>query len=594
MATPFKFKNFYSLFYKCFNGQNNPEVIRLITNMDEIPDSGIVSRVIRKGVSLPKSWCIPVLREGTEKIICRFNDMSDCDPRQLYVETLDDCIAEFISQMEKERYSDTKQILNAILSAMKIQSQNRTLREKVKLLNSVPSSTILAVLLQTALINELASKKQTDLEIQPQKEPKMEKQNPNKLHSDNVMDEEIPLNDSEFLNWAICQGEIAEVCMAFHVGADWWTNDSKRSVFLRLCNSPAVSIKVLSNPEYVSNSILENMKQTDKVYLKTDDILQVWNERSDRYSNLTHRVCSVPILHRMIIVRYRSGDGVCKISDYIYGKISREKLTRRIYKTTHSQYQIFLDEFLYLWQFASHENIGRTTERLVSQVTPNKNRKRNNKGYSLIQKHDYNYDYNFFEGEYFCYYYSIRNNGTILGGKLLLFKEDEKLKARLILGCQEDEQFDDLRLQTVLESSDEDIKQLFYDYRSKLYTKSRNIYYYYGDCSFNRNSIYIQFKTANTDCTSLFWGVSIPLDSNQVQYRGGLGIAVTKNGASLFRFFKIGFSRHRFSLHDKALEQHLKINLSTSPQLRNDENIMVREDEDVNWYRFIIDNENNI
>lgn len=165
MATPFRLKNFISIFYKCFNAQNNPEVIQLITNIKEIPDGATVSRVIKKGVTAPKSWCVPVLGEGTAQLVSRFSEMSDNEPRQLYVEMLDDCVIEFITQIRNNRYSDSKQIINTILSAGNFSQESDSIKDKIKLLSSIESKIILAVLLQTALINELSSKKSTEAEL---------------------------------------------------------------------------------------------------------------------------------------------------------------------------------------------------------------------------------------------------------------------------------------------------------------------------------------------------------------------------------------------------------------------------------------------
>lgn len=139
------------------------------------------------------------------------------------------------------------------------------------------------------------------------------------------------------------------VDMAFHSGTQW-RELSEKTATLNDILDKKIKLRILANRAETVNEITKSMKQRLKIYRGFDECLSDWHELECMYpETVAVRIPSVPLIHRIYKV---SGDatGALNVRFYSYGNDFPNKDFRMIFEYGTPEYQLYSDEFEYLWK----------------------------------------------------------------------------------------------------------------------------------------------------------------------------------------------------------------------------------------------------
>ena len=172
----------------------------------------------------------------------------------------------------------------------------------------------------------------------------------NSALADTSMRNEISTKTSEFFKETLKNtAEIQSVDMAFHAGANW-RHTSEKVEFLTYLIENKIPLRVLANTGAVVDNVTKSMTQPLRKYVGYDQNLQEWRELSLQFPEYIFvRTPSVPMLHRLYIIRGKDG-GAVNVKYYTYGNYKPEKDVRIAYKSGTREYKLYLEEFDYLWE----------------------------------------------------------------------------------------------------------------------------------------------------------------------------------------------------------------------------------------------------
>ena len=97
------------------------------------------------------------------------------------------------------------------------------------------------------------------------------------------------------------------------------------------------------------------MSQPLKKYVGFDNCVEEWRELARIYPDIIQvRIANVPLLHRLYILREET-DGVVNVKYYTYGNCTPDKDFRRSFDHSGMEYELYTQEFDYIWNKASYE-----------------------------------------------------------------------------------------------------------------------------------------------------------------------------------------------------------------------------------------------
>lgn len=141
--------------------------------------------------------------------------------------------------------------------------------------------------------------------------------------------------------------------MAFHSGSEWHIRSNIVEI-LREIIEKKIKLRVIVNERETVEDLAVHMRQPLKKYYGYDKSLKNWIEISQNYSDIICvKVAEVPLMHRFYCIRDKEY-GIVKVSFYTYGKYNSDKTFQYIFDSTDTEYEIYTDEFEYLWNKASH------------------------------------------------------------------------------------------------------------------------------------------------------------------------------------------------------------------------------------------------
>lgn len=157
----------------------------------------------------------------------------------------------------------------------------------------------------------------------------------------------------DFLNEVVqhfSEGEIASIDMAFH-GGDNWLRDSKMNYLLVTIMERNIPLRIIVNDEPSLKDMIPHMKQEHLSYVGFDWAIQNWKTFASQFpGKMSVRVSTIPLLHRVYLVRKQDGTGIANVSCYVYGKGSPNHSFRLNIEEHDSGFSVFQDEFDYLWE----------------------------------------------------------------------------------------------------------------------------------------------------------------------------------------------------------------------------------------------------
>lgn len=191
-----------------------------------------------------------------------------------------------------------------------------------------------------------------------------------------------------------------------------------------------------------------------------------------------------------------------------------------------------------------------------------------------------------YQGEYFIYYFSNHYENVIHSGKILLFQDYDQIKARMVIGIQNTNQYENKLFDRIFNISinNEEAYNVFLEYKKSLETKLlKRCYFYEGIVHFDDYSIEIPFNGKgkhNRHHQNLF----LVFNQSKDIYIGGLGLVLaTPNNQHLeYRCYKMGISRFELQLNDSRIQKLLKMNVYEHNR------IIISPKDDLSWYDLVL------
>lgn len=164
---------------------------------------------------------------------------------------------------------------------------------------------------------------------------------------------ELPFSGEDFILRGIEGGNIRSIDMAFHSGSDWRRKNSKVELLGDLI-SRQIPLRILVNDAKTVDTICSHMRQPLKKYVGFDNSIQEWAEVQAEFPDLVQiRICQVPLLHRLYLVRREDGSGCVALRYYTYGTYHTARDSKACYGGDSVEFALYAGEFDYLWDKAS-------------------------------------------------------------------------------------------------------------------------------------------------------------------------------------------------------------------------------------------------
>ncbi|MBQ4070987.1 MAG: toll/interleukin-1 receptor domain-containing protein [Clostridia bacterium] len=145
---------------------------------------------------------------------------------------------------------------------------------------------------------------------------------------------------------------LISIDMAFHAGSEWMRNTDMVASLSEL-QKEGCTVRVIINSAEAAERVCKHMRQPMKKYVKFEQNISDWVEMAKLYPHCIQlRVLDVPLLHRLYIVRGKDG-GQANVKYYSYGNYTPEKDFRLSFESPDPEYQLYADEFEYLWGIAT-------------------------------------------------------------------------------------------------------------------------------------------------------------------------------------------------------------------------------------------------
>ena len=191
-----------------------------------------------------------------------------------------------------------------------------------------------------------------------------------------------------------------------------------------------------------------------------------------------------------------------------------------------------------------------------------------------------------FIGTYRGYYPSVTED-VVIGSYLIIFEEDARLKATLIMGLCSDREMKGTRLRALL-SEERITYPKFREFHRNLPASRQRYSYYEGIVELTNSSLTICFHSSDMDQKKLILTLNLtgfhPSDPDR-EYLGGLAFALgTSDGPFDSRFFEMGLVRSTlpyFSLDSKGLFPLI------TPKVKN-HTVLLPSKADTAWYVYFL------
>ena len=166
--------------------------------------------------------------------------------------------------------------------------------------------------------------------------------------------EALNLNTADYINSALKKlGTITEIKMLFRAGSEWH-HKSELVDILRRAISENITVRVIINDAETVEQLSAHMRQPLKKYYGYSKSKEDWLEKARLYPECIQiRIADIPMMHRYYCIK-DGKSGLAKVSFYTYGNYIPEKDFQYIFDSGRSEYQLYEEEFEYIWNEASH------------------------------------------------------------------------------------------------------------------------------------------------------------------------------------------------------------------------------------------------
>lgn len=153
------------------------------------------------------------------------------------------------------------------------------------------------------------------------------------------------LNDITNVSW---------IDMYFRGGSEWHLNSEVVELLSNLLEKE-IKFRVIINEEKTVEETAKHMKHNLRKYYGYDKNVTNWVELSKKYPELVSiHIAEVPLMRRYYNIRGKE-KGRMKVSYYTYGNPYPQKDYQNIIEAPNKTYELYAEEFDYLWSKGSHE-----------------------------------------------------------------------------------------------------------------------------------------------------------------------------------------------------------------------------------------------
>lgn len=153
--------------------------------------------------------------------------------------------------------------------------------------------------------------------------------------------------------WEMIQkyGDEACVDIAFHSGTEWRQTANKVNI-LNYILEHGIKLRIMANRSNDVYTMTRSMTQPLKKYRSYDESLSDWYELACLYpESVELKVPKVPLLHRIYLIRGNTS-GAVNIKYYTYGNYTPDKDVRLVFEEGSPEYELYCEEYKYLWNNA--------------------------------------------------------------------------------------------------------------------------------------------------------------------------------------------------------------------------------------------------
>ena len=147
---------------------------------------------------------------------------------------------------------------------------------------------------------------------------------------------------------------VKRVDMAFHAGAAWLRPGNEKEI-LQYMIDRRIPLRVLINTPEAAESIARYMRDETALYTGFDQARSVWKKLAEQHTEfLEVRECEIPLIHVHHGIRYSSekspaGYGRLHIKYYAYNNVNLNRSFEHEISSFSNYYQIYENEFEFLW-----------------------------------------------------------------------------------------------------------------------------------------------------------------------------------------------------------------------------------------------------
>ena len=159
-------------------------------------------------------------------------------------------------------------------------------------------------------------------------------------------------------------GEADSVDMAFHAGAEWFTDIEKIDLLYELIGKE-IHIRVLLNDPKTSELLAQNMRHPRKKYIGFKASIQNWIDLMNEHSDLIEiRIVDIPLLRRYYSFHMKDSHmDTVNVRHYTYANSRQERNFQSIINSDSPYFMMYRNEFEYLWDRAvSYDKIENKLE----------------------------------------------------------------------------------------------------------------------------------------------------------------------------------------------------------------------------------------
>ena len=158
----------------------------------------------------------------------------------------------------------------------------------------------------------------------------------------------------DFFNSNLCNiTELESIDIACHAGSEWLT-DIKRIDLLNRLIENKVHINVIITGPMQAETIASHMRHDDCIYVSFSENIKYWLCFQQKHSELVHiKVSQLPMMHNYYSFNRTNPLQDCmRINFYTYNNPYMEKNIIHILRPPSPQFQLFKQEFSYLWSIS--------------------------------------------------------------------------------------------------------------------------------------------------------------------------------------------------------------------------------------------------